>query len=178
MLGIVLLADKRIKTMNKKILFSGLLVVFAILAFAFVPKISGCSSKETATDKTTSTENASAEEGIKFLESNWALAKAEAKKQNKLIFLDAYTTWCGPCKMLQRNTFPDKAAGEFFNKNFINVALDMESGDGLAVAETYQVNAYPTLIITDADGNLVTLTKGYIDAKQLIEFGKHGLSKK
>lgn len=163
--------------MNKKIIFSGLLIGFALLAFAFVPGINTDHPNEKKSTGAPIVTAASGEEGIQFVASNWALAKAEAKKQNKLIFLDAYTTWCGPCKMLQRNTFPDKAAGEFFNKNFINVALDMESGDGPAVAAMYQVNAYPTLIITDADGNLVTYTKGYIDAKQLIEFGKHGLSR-
>lgn len=163
--------------MNRKILFSGLLIAVAIMAFAFVPKINSCSADEKTDNAAVAETSADGKEGIKFVAENWAAAKAEAKKQNKLIFLDAYTTWCGPCKMLKRNTFPDKAAGEFFNKNFINVALDMEKGDGPAVADTYQVDAYPTLIITDADGNLVTLTKGYIDAKQLIEFGKHGLSK-
>lgn len=157
--------------MNKKIFFIGLLTVIAIIAFAIAPKINGKENTVTASVKNT-------DEGIRFIESNWAKAKAEAKKQGKLIFLDAYATWCGPCKMLKRNTFPDKAAGEFFNKNFVNVALDMESGDGPAVAAMYGVNAYPTLIITDADGKLVTYTKGYIDAKQLIEFGKYGLSKK
>ena len=155
MSGIVLLAYTSIKIMNKKILFSGLLVIFAILAFAFVPKINSCNTDD-KTDKAVLTEKpANEKEGIKFVEE----------------------TWCGPCRMLKSNTFPDKIAGEFFNKNFINVALDMEKGDGLAVAATYQVNAYPTLIITDADGNLVTYTKGYIDAKQPVEFGKHGLSK-
>ena len=164
--------------MNKKFLFSGLLVVVALVAFAFVPKITSCTSNE-KTDKLSSVSvGTSPDEGIQFIESNWAKAKAEAKKQNKLIFLDAYTTWCGPCRMLKRNTFPNKAAGEFFNKNFVNVALDMESGDGPAVAATYRVDAYPTLIITDADGNLVTYTKGYIEPAQLIEFGKFGLSKK
>lgn len=153
--------------MNRKLFFSGVLVIMAVMMVALVPRVS--SSKENA--------GVLSGEGIRFVEENWAKAKAEAKKQNKLIFLDAYTSWCGPCKMLKRNTFPDKEAGEFFNKNFINVALDMEKGDGPAVAQTYQVNAYPTLIITDADGNLVTYTRGYIDAKQLIEFGKHGLSK-
>lgn len=153
--------------MNRKLFFSGVLVIMAVMMVALVPGVS--SSKENA--------GVLSGEGIRFVEENWAKAKAEAKKQNKLIFLDAYTSWCGPCKMLKRNTFPDKEAGEFFNKNFINVALDMEKGDGPAVAQTYQVNAYPTLIITDADGNLVTYTRGYIDAKQLIEFGKHGLSK-
>ena len=177
MLRIVLLAHKRMENMNKKILFSGMLIAVALIAFAFAPKINGCSADEKTGKEAVREIPANDKEGIKFVEENWVKAKAEAKKQNKLIFLDAYTTWCGPCKMLKRNTFPDKAAGEFFNKNFINVALDMEKGDGPAVADTYQVDAYPTLIITDADGNLVTLTKGYIDAKQLIEFGKHGLSK-
>lgn len=158
--------------MNKKFFFIGLLTIIAIIAFAIAPSVKHNSNNETKKDK------AAPEEGIRFMESNWAKAKAEAKKQNKLIFLDAYTTWCGPCRMLKRNTFPDKTAGEFFNKNFVNVALDMESGDGPAVAAMYGVNAYPTLIITDADGKLVTYTKGYIDAKQLVEFGKYGLSKK
>ena len=156
--------------MNKKILFTGVLITLAVLVFACLPK------KDT---NTTVTENAvTGETGIKFMEENWAKALAEAKKQNKLVFLDAYTSWCGPCKMLKRNTFPDKAAGEFFNKNFINVALDMEKGDGLAVAATYQVRAYPTLIITDGDGKIITYSEGYVDAAQLIEFGKHGLSRK
>ena len=54
----------------------------------------------------------------------------------------------------------------------------MEKGDGLAVAATYQVRAYPTLIITDGDGKIITYSEGYVDAAQLIEFGKHGLSRK
>jgi len=156
--------------MRKKILFSGLLVIAAVMIFAFAPKVSKNSDKVQI--------NHENEQGIQFIEANWAKALLEAKKQKKLIFLDAYTSWCGPCRMLKQNTFPDKAAGEYFNKNFINVALDMEKGDGPAVAEKYRVNAYPTLIIADADGNMVTYTKGYIDAKQLIEFGKFGISKK
>jgi thioredoxin-related protein len=154
--------------MNKKILFPVLLAISTVMLFAFAPKISSCNTNKTVVK---------AESGIQFIEENWSKAKAEAKKQNKLIFLDAYTSWCGPCRMLKQNTFPDKAAGEFFNKNFINVALDMEKGDGIGVAELYQVNAYPTLIITDADGNMITYTKGYINAEKLIEFGKYGLSK-
>jgi thioredoxin 1 len=156
--------------MRKKILFSGLLIIAAVMFFAFAPKVNISSDNVQVNNEN--------EQGIQFIEANWAKALQEAKKQKKLIFLDAYTTWCGPCRMLKQNTFPDKAAGEFFNKNFINVALDMEKGDGPAVAATYRVNAYPTLIIADGDGNMVTYTKGYIDAKQLIEFGKFGISKK
>lgn len=115
-------------------------------------------------------------QGIQFIEADWNKALQEAKKQHKLIFLDAYASWCGPCKLLKKNTFPDKEAGELFNKNFINVAVNMEKGDGPALAALYSVDAYPTLIITDADGNIVTYTKGYISPKQLIDFGNYGLS--
>ncbi len=155
--------------MNKKILSTSIFIAIAVLTIACLPK----KDKEVVKAQT-----ATAENGIKFIEENWSKALSEAKKQKKLIFLDAYTSWCGPCKMLKRNTFPDKAAGEFYNKNFVNIALDMEKGDGPAIAEKYGVNAYPTLIITDADGKLLTYTKGYIEAPQLIEFGKFGLTKK
>ena len=151
-------------------LLSGLLAFMAILVFAFIPK----GNKE---NSVTSKNNAT-EQGIRFIEADWSKALAEAKKQHKLIFLDAYASWCGPCKLLKKKTFPDKAAGDFFNANYINVAIDMEKGDGPSLGEKYVVTAYPTLIITDADGNIVTYTQGYISPKQLIDFGEYGLKQK
>ncbi len=145
---------------------SGLLIIVGLLVFAFMPK--GTKHQEANSNN----EN---EQGIQFIEANWSKALQEAKKQKKLIFIDAYASWCGPCKLLKKNTFPDKEAGAFFNKNFINVAVDMEKGDGPALAEKFQVTAYPTLIITDWDGNIVTYTQGYIKPNQLIEFGQYGL---
>jgi len=151
-----------------KLIISGMLVATAIIVFAFTPKynnmVENYSKKETG-------------QGLQFIEADWNKALAEAKKQNKLIFLDAYASWCGPCKLLKKNTFPDKEAGEYFNSNFINIAIDMEKGDGPALAEKYGVNAYPTLIITDANGKIITYTQGYIKPKQLIDFGKYGITK-
>jgi thioredoxin 1 len=158
------------KIMNKKIVFSGLLVLTLMMVFAFAPKMNRYNDKIQVNNKN--------EEGIQFFESNWSKALQEAKKQNKPIFLDAYTSWCGPCRMLKQNTFTDKTVGEFFNKNFINIALDMEKGDGIAVAQQYQVRAYPTLIITDADQKSVSISEGYISPDQLIEFGKYVLAQK
>lgn len=152
--------------MRKKFLLPAAILVLAFSAFAFNAKNGKILAKETVENKET---------GIQFIEQDWSKALTEAKKQNKLIFLDAYATWCGPCKLLKRNTFPDAAAGVFFNKNFINVAVDMEKGVGPELLQKYQVNAFPTLIITDADGKPVTYTQGYMEAKQLIEFGAYGL---
>lgn len=153
--------------MRNKMLLSALLVIAVIVVFAFIPK----------NERIHSTLNNYKKDGqgIQFIEADWTKALAEAKKQNKLIFLDAYASWCGPCKLLKKKTFPAKSAGDFFNKNFINVAIDMEAGDGPTLGKKYGVNAYPTLIITDGNGNIVTYTQGYISPKQLIEFGEHGL---
>lgn len=118
------------------------------------------------------------EKGIKFIEQDWKTAVQQAKADNKLIFIDIYATWCGPCKMLKKNTFTDKAVGEFFNKNFINVSVDGESGIGPQLAQLYQIQAYPTLIVTDAAGKPVLYTVGYIDAKTLMDFGQTALKKK
>ncbi len=148
-------------------LLTGLLLIAAFVVFAFIPK-----------NKSEINATADTEKGIQFIEADWSKALAEAKKQNKMIFLDAYASWCGPCKMLKKNTFPNKDAGDFFNKNFINVAIDMEKGDGPSLGEKFRVTAYPTLIIADAEGNILTYTQGYISPKQLIEFGQHGLSQK
>ncbi len=155
--------------MRGKFLIAGLLIIVVAIVFAFKQK----NKSDNESDKITT--HAAASPGIRFIEADFSRALAEAKKQHKLIFLDAYASWCGPCKLLKKNTFPDKAAGDFFNTNFINVAIDMEKGDGPALIEAYEVNAFPTLIITDEDGNLLTYTKGYISPQQLIDFGKHGL---
>ncbi|HEX9512536.1 MAG TPA: thioredoxin fold domain-containing protein [Puia sp.] len=156
--------------MRKKILISGMLVIAAILVFAFMPTRNKAGNKGSSSNV--------AGQGIQFIESDWSKALEEARKQNKFIFLDAYASWCGPCKLLKKNTFPDKEAGEFFNRNFINVAIDMEKGVGPELSEQYRVDAYPTLIITDAEGKIVTYTQGYMKPKQLIDFGRYGLSKK
>lgn len=69
-----------------------------------------------------------------------------SKSENKLIFIDCYTTWCGPCKWLVSNVFSDKKLGEIYNSQFVNYKLDMEKGEGLDLAKKFGVQAYPTLL--------------------------------
>jgi thioredoxin 1 len=155
--------------MQNKMLIPGLMVIIASLVFAFMPK-SNRGKIEVKNDKNSS-------KGIRFIEEDWNKALHEAKEQHKLIFLDAYASWCGPCKMLKALTFPNKDAGEFFNANFINVAVDMEQGYGPALSQKFAVNAYPTLVIANAEGEIVAYTQGYMNAKQLIKFGEYGLAR-
>ncbi len=111
-------------------------------------------------------------DGIKFRHEGWDEILAEAKANDKIIFVDAYTTWCGPCKWMSANVFPEKMVGTYYNNEFINVKLDMEKGEGIAFAKKYQVRAYPTLLYIDGQGEVVHKSLGSRDADKFLELGK------
>lgn len=112
------------------------------------------------------------ETGIQFFEDSYNEALELAKKENKLIFLDVYATWCGPCKALKKNSFPNKAVGDFFNANFINISIDGEKGEGIDVARLHRVRAYPSMFVLDANGDILLSYAGYLGPEDLLEFGK------
>lgn len=114
-----------------------------------------------------------AAQGIKFEENHDLYAAlAKAKAENKLVFIDAYAEWCGPCKVMARDIFPQKEVGDFFNTRFINLKLDMEKGDNVALAKKYEVRAYPTYLFLDSDGKLVHKGLGSMSAAQFVEVAK------
>ncbi len=119
-----------------------------------------------------------ADKGIVFIEQDWDKALKQAKTEKKLVFLDIYATWCGPCKMLKKNTFSDTKIGDFFNKTFVNVSIDGEKGVGPQLAQKFGIQAYPSLIVADGDGNPVLYTMGYIDPQTLMQFAEAALKKK
>ena len=113
-----------------------------------------------------------AQEGIKFETSDFKTILAKAKKENKLIFLDAYTTWCGPCKLMAKNIFTLKSVGDHYNANFVNAKIDMEKGEGIDIAKKYDVKVFPTYLFIDGNGELVHRTVGYVPEKEFIQFAK------
>lgn len=116
--------------------------------------------------------NSKADEGIIFHTGTWQQALDLAKKENKIIFLDAYASWCGPCKKMKRTTFTDKSVAAFYNKNFINVAIDMEKGEGPVLSERFSVEAYPTLMFIKADGKVFRKTIGFHTVSEFLELGQ------
>lgn len=92
-------------------------------------------------------------EGVQFVEGKtFAEAVAMAKESGKKVFLDCYTSWCGPCKMMTNTVFPQKVVGDYFNKEFVNIKIDMEKGEGPELAKRLKVRAYPTFVMFDGDG--------------------------
>lgn len=115
--------------------------------------------------------------GIVFTDAPFAEVLAKAKQEGKLVFIDCYTSWCGPCRAMANNVFPLSEVGDFYNDNFICAKIDMEKGEGPALREKYAVQAFPTLLYLDGDGNLVEKAVGYKQAGPLIEAGKKALKK-
>ncbi len=127
---------------------------FALCLLLIVCSFSNCKSTKAGQGSSTT-------KGVKF--TNYATlsdALDEAEAQSKLVFVDFYTTWCLPCKMMDKDVFSDKSIGTFMNEHFINYKVDAEKGNGRNLAVVYNVRAYPTLFFLDAKGNVLESKEG------------------
>jgi len=118
---------------------------------------------------------------------NWKGILAKAKAENKYIFVDCFTTWCGPCKYMSNNIFPMEEVGNFYNDKFINVAMQFDStindaenikaryADAVFIFKEYKISGYPTFLFFSPDGELLQRKSGGGDAKQFITIGTNAL---
>ncbi len=112
-------------------------------------------------------------QGINFMDNpKWETVLEKAKKENKIIFLDAYATWCGPCKQMESDVYVKKEVADFYNANFVNVKIDMEKGEGAMLADRYYVNAYPNLVFINPDGAMIHKAVGFRAAEDFVSLGK------
>ncbi len=117
-------------------------------------------------------------QGVNFKHLTFDEALAKAKAENKLIFMDCYTTWCGPCKYMTENVFPQEKAGEYFNPKFVCVKFDMEKGEGPELAKRFGVRAYPTFFIIRPDGTMQHTVVGGGEVDDFIARIEKGLNEK
>lgn len=111
--------------------------------------------------------------GIDFIEANdWGEVLALAELEDKIIFLDAYTSWCRPCKKMDKIVFSRPDVGELYNGNFLNVKMNMEEGDGVNLVQQYQVIAYPSLLFLQPDGKVVHRATGYKGPGAILQLGR------
>jgi thiol-disulfide isomerase/thioredoxin len=108
-------------------------------------------------------------QGIIFRQDDWQNVLMQAKAQKKLIFVDIYTTWCGPCKEMDKKTFTDGMVGDKFNAKFVNYKLDAEKGFGITLAKRYNVTSYPTCLFVDANENLIYKQEGLLRSGDLLK---------
>lgn len=131
-------------------------------------------------------------------EINWMTLEEAIEAQKtapKKIFMDAYTIWCGPCKMLDKNTFQNKDVADYVNKNYYAVKFNAEGNETVTykgkiytnpnfnpntsgrnsshqLSSFFGIRAYPTLIYLDEEANLIAPIPGYKTPSQLELFLK------
>ena len=104
----------------------------------------------------------SSAQGITFEHGNFAAVCAKAKAEKKLVFIDVYTSWCGPCKYMAATVFKQDNVGQYFNSHFINFKIDAEKGEGKALAAKYKIQYYPTYLFIDDKGAVFNKAVGNI----------------
>lgn len=125
------------------------------------------------------------EKGIQFEEGlTWEQVKTKAKKENKYIFIDAYTTWCGPCKQMDKNVYANDTVGNYFNDRFVSIKVQMDKTDkdkeyvkswyttAEIMTKEYRVLGYPTYIFLSPAGTVVSQEMGYKSVDQFIELAQ------
>ncbi|MBS3915603.1 MAG: thioredoxin family protein [Bacteroidetes bacterium] len=112
--------------------------------------------------------NVNSAQGIQFRYISMDEAIEIAKLENKVIFVDAYADWCGPCRRLARTTFLDSGVASLFNHNFINVKMNIDQPLGKIFSHSYRIQSLPTLLFLDTSGNELQRTVGTIDPENLI----------
>ncbi|WP_333851694.1 thioredoxin family protein [Epilithonimonas sp.] len=112
------------------------------------------------------------QQSIKFEDSDFATILAKAKAEKKLVFMDAYAAWCGPCKLMEKNVFTDKNVADYYNQNFINAHFDMEKGEGKTLAAKYGIRSYPTLLFLNGEGEIIGKELGYVKTEEFLALGK------
>lgn len=115
-------------------------------------------------------------QGIAFQEMDMSIALEKARSEDKLVFIDAYTTWCAPCVLMSKKVFTVEKVGDFYNEHFICLKKDMEKGEGIGLASTYNVSAYPTFLFINGDGELVHKGLGYMPVENFIQLGHSALN--
>ncbi len=115
-------------------------------------------------------------QGIAFVY-DYEVALEKAKQENKLVFVDFYTSWCGPCKVLDKEVFSQEKVGSHFNTNFINLKVQCDDkGVGVELGKQYKIVAYPTLMFLNGQGEVVHTAVGGLSADALIEVSRVALN--
>ncbi len=116
-------------------------------------------------------------QGIEFFHGSLDEALRKAKAEEKLVFMDCFTSWCGPCKRMAAQTFPDPEVGAFFNENFVCLKKDMEKEDGPELADRFVITSYPSLLFLDTEGKIMQKKVGAMSPDALIEAAKKVIGK-
>lgn len=113
--------------------------------------------------------NEKSETGVQFTEMSFQEAKQAATAEGKLLFVDVYAPWCGTCKKMKKTSLSDAEVGKLFEQKFVSMAINGDASPGSELAEKWDIQGYPTLLIMDASGTVLAKQSGYHNKEALLE---------
>lgn len=121
------------------------------------------------------------EQGVSFYSGSYDNLLREARKEQKPIILDFWASWCGPCKKMDQQTFTDPKLAEFINGNFLIYKVDIDSFDGMAITEKFEIESFPSMLVLDSRARSLETLKGFYPAQYLEKelskiINKHGIA--
>jgi len=127
--------------------------------------------------------------GIKFEQDlDWQQIKDKAQKYNKYIFVDCYATWCGPCKKMDKDVYPNEQVGRAFNDKFLSVKVQMDSSKNDSqnikmlypaareIEEKYNVTGLPTYLFFSPEGVALHKAMGSKSTDELIALANDAIN--
>lgn len=105
---------------------------------------------------------------IRFTDGDLKAALEQAKTEKKLVFVDFWAEWCGPCKRMAAEIFSLPEVDEYFNARFVCVKVNVEVPDNKVLADRYKVTSLPTIAFLDADGKELRRVTGAVAGQALI----------
>ena len=111
-------------------------------------------------------------QGIQFEDCSLQEALQKAKKENKLVFVDAYAVWCEPCKKMANTVLNQSVVGDYYKKHFVALRIDIEKGEGPQFSVKYGVNGIPDFLFLDTAGMLVYRLGGAMPLERFMEGSK------
>jgi thiol:disulfide interchange protein len=99
---------------------------------------------------------------------NLDMVLAEARKSGKPVFLEFYATWCGPCKLMERNVFSQPEVINQLNQDFISFHVDVDAVKGKPIAQRYGIRGMPTVVFTDTRGEEIGRALGLLSVRDFL----------
>ena len=106
---------------------------------------------------------------VAFAQNEWTSAQSQASQENKLFFVDFDASYCAACRNMEQSTYMDSRLATFMQQNAVALRVDVQDFDGVMWSQKYEVDALPTILIFDAQGQLVQRLVGFQSASNLLK---------